>query len=199
MNVNATYSSPAVEKCRTIIEKLLAEMVNNPEAVQIHEERIGLATTELTLEADARNYGAILGSAGGNLRGLKTICKLIGDDTGEKIELILKEIPGGERTRMPNGGIDQNWPRERIEALFQEVFDAILDRAIVVATDSSGGKTRLEVVIPDTERKEVLNWIGEMLAPIVKHIGFRVNRRMDLAMIRDKTLYDQARVLRHAA
>lgn len=195
MNAAVVIEEEAADIAVRVLSEVIQELTDWPEKVEIKKVKFGFSSTVIEIRSDATNFGSLLGAKQAHLLGLKTICKMISDQTGEDIQVSLIEVPGGKRPNRAPFVTDEAWPnKDQVEALFQRLFDVLFDgEAKVVIAMAAGGRTMVEVLISEAKSQKTAEWVQERLQPLVFAILMKHKRPHGwLKIVRDQMLYEQA-------
>jgi predicted RNA-binding protein YlqC (UPF0109 family) len=176
------------------IRLLLEEMTDEPEKVQFVKRPGGLKVLNLEMWVNRTDFGHVLGKQRKYLEGLRAVCKMLSSDE-QDVQLTLHEIAEGQKRNRPPFSIDDNWPAERVEQMFQRVFDILFERhggAKVTIDSQPGGVTVVDVVVSDRVSDATAVWLSGKLEPLVVMICSRNKRApASLKIHRDQMLFDQ--------
>lgn len=199
MNTNPN-PAPSPEQVLFLIRRIIAEITTQPEKTKVKAERIGLRMVSITIDAWQPDYAKILGKGTDNLRGMKTICKLISDRAdaervGLSYELNMLRIPkdeNAEKSEFREFVPQHDWRRDHILAITQDMMGMVLSQpSIVLMNDGKDVATAIDVIVGHEVAPQTASWLQLKLQPLYKSIGLKNGRIISFSVTRDDNLMRQ--------
>lgn len=76
---------------KDLLEYLVSQIVDKPEAVTVTENNLGQGITNLELTVDPADMGKVIGKSGRIIRALRDLVRILAIKRGVKVNVVLQE------------------------------------------------------------------------------------------------------------
>jgi predicted RNA-binding protein YlqC (UPF0109 family) len=188
--IDQYYEVDPTTQAEELIRLIINTIAIDPVSVEIDREANGFTGMTFVVRAKPTDVAHIKGDGAHNLQGIQALVKEIGKKHGRNFRVTFGPDKPGERQFLPKAEMLEDWRKEEFRSLMEHILSTAYTEFNIVLSDA-GNKTLMEVVTSSNEKEDSVSWLGNRLKPLVKAIGYKFNRKVELTVIRDQMLFEQ--------
>jgi hypothetical protein len=160
------------------------------EESDLRSEPIGYLGKRFFIRATPNDAALLLG---GNVQGIQSLVAEIGrrNKRDFKVSVDEKNPKPGIRQSFPVADLWDEWPKEEFRSVVEYLLSAAFKEFSVQITESYGKKSSLQIFTSSQEKEDTVNYVGGRIKTLLKTIGYRFHRKVDVSIERDQMLYEQ--------